>query len=124
MTNNILYLDTETTGLPPKGAKWREDYEQFPHLVSLSWHYDGKLNDYLIKPEGWTIPQEATNIHGITQEKAEKEGVSQMFVLGEFIGYAGKADKIIGHNLYFDISVIKANLLILNFLLKQVPVKL
>lgn len=108
---DVLVFDTETTGLPPKGAKYDTDWKIFPHIVSLSWSINGNEKDLLVRPNGYEIPKEATEIHGITQEKALLDGIPLNNVLAQFIQDAKGARKIVGHNLYFDTSVIKANLL-------------
>ena len=108
---NILVFDCETTGLPPKGAKYQTDFLQFPRIVQLSWDFNGFMNDFIIKPDGWTIPEEATKIHGITQERAEREGVPIAEVLSLFWSNCFDAKKLVGHNIYFDSSVIKSEAL-------------
>lgn len=108
---NILIFDSETTGLPPKGAKYETDYLQFPHIVQLAWVFNGIYKDHIIKPEGYEIPKEATAIHGITTEMATEKGQSFKSVIDEFIDDCFVAKKIVGHNIYFDTSIIKANIL-------------
>lgn len=105
----ILFFDSETTGLIPKGLNYRIDYEQYPYIVQLAWHFDGELKDFIIKPEDWTIPEEATAIHGISQERALKDGYNFNDVIIEFVNDCQKAYGIIGFNIYFDTSIIKAN---------------
>lgn len=107
---NHLIFDIETTGLPPKSADYKTDFEKFPHIVQLAWYFNGYYHNYIIKPEGWTIPEEAANIHGITTEIALKKGIAINEVLNIFIRHCEQAEKIVGHNCYFDTSVIKANI--------------
>lgn len=107
---NYLIFDTETTGLPPKGADYKTDFESFPHIVQLAWYFNGEYHDYIIKPEGWTIPEEASRIHGITTEIALEKGQLLSEVLEMFIDDCYEAEKLIGHNIYFDTSTIKANI--------------
>lgn len=108
---NIIVFDTETSGLIPKGVNYKENFMEFPYLVQIAWEYEGELKDFIIKPDGWVIPQEATAIHGISQEKAEKEGQSFEIVIDLFLADCFFAEKIVGHNMFFDTSIIKANLL-------------
>lgn len=116
----LLVLDCETTGLPPKGADWREDFEQYPHVVQLAWlSQDWTGNDwtgrkersYIIRPEGWEVPEESVKIHGISQGRAFMEGYFFWEVINEFVKDCADAYLIIGHNIYFDVSIIKANIL-------------
>lgn len=106
--NDILYFDTETTGLPSKGAQWDIDYESFPRICQLSWIYQGKENNYIIHPDRWTIPEEATAVHGITNEYAQEHGVALELALSEFIKDCKDAKLVCGHNIYFDISIVKS----------------
>ncbi len=78
----ILFFDTETTGLP----EWKipSGDEKQPHIVQLGAILcDVKTEkiikelDIIIKPEGWEISQEMTDIHGISQEQALKEGIQE-----------------------------------------------
>jgi DNA polymerase-3 subunit alpha len=110
MTKNILTFDTETTGIPEKGLTYAKDYNKFPYIVQLSWLFNGKMNNYIIKPDGYEIPEEATKIHGISTERALKEGADIYGVLLKFLLDCELSEKIIGHNIYFDTSIIKANL--------------
>jgi len=109
MMNNILFFDTETTSLIPKGLHYREDYESFPHLVQIAWDLNGKEKEFIIKPEGYEIPEDVSEIHGITQEKALKDGSPFKEAMELFIMDAFMADEIVAHNIYFDISIVKAN---------------
>ena len=73
--NIALVYDTETTGLP----LFREPSESpaQPHLVQLGASLVDldtrsvlSSIDVIVKPDGWTIPDEVAAIHGITNEKA------------------------------------------------------
>jgi DNA polymerase-3 subunit alpha len=106
---NILTFDTETSGLVPKGLNYKEHYNQFPHIVQLAWEFNGVMKNYIIKPDGYTIPKGAADIHGITTEIALRDGVNIKYAVLEFFADCYKAEKIVGHNIYFDTSIIKAN---------------
>ena len=78
----ILFFDTETTGLP----LWKEPSEdpRQPHLVELAAllvNPDTRemiaFMDVIIKPNGWTIPVDVSEIHGITTERALAEGIPE-----------------------------------------------
>lgn len=109
--DNICFYDVETTGIPPKGAKWDEDFETFPNIVQIAWVINGKERSFIIYPEFWNIPEESIAIHGITQLKALENGVRFEDIIGEFIEDCLKARLLIGHNIYFDTSIIKAMIL-------------
>lgn len=109
--DNILFFDTETTGLPPKNAKWDEDFNEFPYLCEVAWIFGRKTESHIIRPDGWTIPEDASKIHGIPQEYAAEHGEPLAEVLEKFIADCRQAHLICGHNIYFDISVVKANIM-------------
>jgi len=109
---NIIF-DTETTGLIPKGMNWETNYMQFPYLVQLAWKRSDsdRVRDFIIKPDGYEIPEESTKIHGITTEYALDHGVSLSYTFNEFFRDVFDCEKIIGHNIFFDTSIIKSNIL-------------
>jgi DNA polymerase III epsilon subunit-like protein len=73
---NIIFFDTETTGVIPKGKEEPLVYfNDFPHVVQLSWKLGDKEGDFIIKPDGFTIPDAAAAVHGITTDRAIAEGV-------------------------------------------------
>lgn len=107
----LLIFDTETTGLPKLKKPSKEQPNNWPHIVSISWVIlDSQTNkiererSYIIKPFNWIIPEEATKIHGISQEQAEKEGQPLARVLGEFL--AETYDMLVAHNMNFDYNVL------------------
>lgn len=109
--SDLLPFDTETTGLVPKGSKWESDFNQFPYIVSLSWIAGGYERDFIIKPDGWVIPIESSEIHGITMDVANENGVPMKDALIAFVTDCQKYPLLVAHNIYFDISIIKANII-------------
>lgn len=110
--SKIVLFDTETTGLPKKRSIGAIQLENnWPDIVSISWLvYHGlelvKKEDYIIKPEGWIIPNEVVAFHGINQEKAEREGHKLSTVMNKFMKDINGACYIIAHNLHFDKNVV------------------
>ena len=70
--------------------------------------------DFIIKPNGFVIPETSSNIHGITTERALKEGIDLSIVLDLFDNDLKQADIIVGHNIDFDIKVVRAEMYRLN----------
>ena len=108
MSKTILFLDTETTGLP---QNWKAPYDQWPRMVSLAFSLvrgDEILgqNEYIIKPEGYEIPLEASNIHGITTEEAQAKGNDIQMVLIQLATMTELADLVVFHNSSFDTGII------------------
>lgn len=109
-------IDLETTGLPPKNASYETDFEEFPYILSFAWKCvkDGQESEtfeYIINQEGRKVPPEATAINGITQEMCDASKWDIFSVLVQFIMDASGSDFVIGHNIYFDTSTIKANVM-------------
>ncbi|MEO8391181.1 3'-5' exonuclease [Polaromonas sp.] len=107
-----MFYDTETTGLP----LWKEpsEHPDQPHLVELY----AELVDLetrevvatmhkIVKPEGWEIPQECVNIHGITTERALAEGEPETEVIGALMAMAAQAEVVIAHNEQFDRRMVR-----------------
>ena len=110
----ILFFDTETTGVIPRGLEHSPlNYAQrYTRIVQLSWQVrDGekvKEGDFIIKPDGFTIPDEAAAVHGITTERAIAEGVEYKTAFLQFFNDLKNADEICAHNANFDQGVLIA----------------
>lgn len=120
MKKDILIFDTETTGLCPKKCVLNFDnVDKWPSIMQLSYvMYDVETNritkfrDYIIKiPENISISEESIKIHGITREFATNNGVDLMPVLFEFMNDFENAAEVIGHNLEFDLNLLKAEIM-------------
>ena len=103
-----LIFDTETTGLPQNWKAPLTDFNNWPRCVQLAWQVHdikGKMieaKNYIIKPEGYDIPFNAEKIHGISTERAAKQGMPLAEVLVEFIKDVETSKFVIGHNVTFD----------------------
>jgi DNA polymerase III epsilon subunit-like protein len=114
----LLVFDTETTGLI-KTSISADTLHLLPIIVQFSYiiydteEQDIKVSrDHIIKvPEGVIIPEESIQFHKITNEISEKKGVSLNEVLNEFFAHLRTSDTLIGHNIEFDINMIKIELL-------------
>ena len=106
----LIFIDTETNDHPSKRLELR--------IVSITWlvaqtsGFTEKLENYIIKPDGFRIAPGAAMIHGITEHQARKEGHAITKVLGKFVSdLQTPGEKIIvGHNINFDLDVIKTEL--------------
>lgn len=104
---NILFFDTETTGVIPKGYQNPFCYyNQHPRVVQLSWKIGDKEGDFIIKPDGFTIPDDAAAVHVITTEKAIAEGVPYHDAFMAFFSDLKDVKTICAHNAQFDMTVI------------------
>ena len=105
----IMIFDTETTGL------FCPQYT--PYMIQLAYIlYDTKsnviletFNEYIKLKPALIIPDNSSNIHGITLDKIEN-GVLIEDALATFYHAYMKCGKIIGHNIKYDIQVIRAEI--------------
>lgn len=110
----FLIFDTETTGLPKNYNAPLTDSDNWPRMVQLAWQLhdeQGQLvevKNFIVKPEGYTIPYNAEQIHGISTERAMREGMDLAYVLNEFNEALSKSKFNVGHNIEFDINIIGA----------------
>ena len=86
-----LIFDTETTGLPASWTAPLDDFDNWPRMIQIAWQIhdvEGKLLDvqnFLIKPDGFIIPRGSEKIHGISTERATREGQPLEDVLNQFL---------------------------------------
>lgn len=108
---DFIVFDTETQGLPDWKAP--SDSERQPHLVQLAAHQvDGTTRkitqsmNVIIKPDGWEIPQEVTDVHGITTEYAHEVGIPEKMAVDMFLELWGGRTQV-AHNVTFDRRIIR-----------------
>ena len=112
-----LFFDTETNGLPKNWKAPVTNLTNWPRLVQVAWvTYDNDgneiaRNDHIVKPEGFTIPRAASEVHGISTARAIKEGVDLMMVLEEFHTQVKAAKSLVAHNIAFDQKIMGAEFL-------------
>ena len=125
-----LIFDTETTGLP---KRWDASYtytDNWPRCIQIAWQlHDAMGNlvdqqDYLVRPEGFNIPYDAEQIHGISTELAEQKGMPLNDVLVKFNAAMAKTKFIVGQNVGFDLNIMGAEFhrLAVENPLQQLPV--
>ncbi len=111
-----LIFDTETTGLPRDFNAPVTDTDNWPRVVQIAWqlHDDmGQLiehKDYLIKPDGFSIPFQSEQIHGISTELATEQGVELAQMIVEFKEVLSRSKFVVGQNIGFDINVMGCEL--------------
>ncbi|MBW8199649.1 DNA polymerase III subunit alpha [Flagellimonas abyssi] len=106
-----LIFDTETTGLPKRWDAPITDTDNWPRCVQIAWQLHDELGnliehqDFLVKPEGFNIPYEAEQIHGISTALAEEKGVPLSEVLEAFNRALLQTKFVVGQNVGFDINI-------------------
>lgn len=112
-----LFFDTETTGLPRRRDAPVTDLSNWPRLVQLGYLLTDTQGspiargDFIIRPEGFTIPVSSTQIHGITNDRALREGHPLKSVMNHFHVLVNKAAYLVAHNMAFDEKIIGAEFL-------------
>ena len=112
----VTFFDTETTGL----WNFRADAGHIcqPHIVQLAMltldmdqPEESRLLhaiNVIVKPEKQIEPQ-AAEIHGITQEKAERVGISRRLAVSMFHHMLKYTDLVVAHNTDFDTRVMRSS---------------
>jgi len=117
LTMAFIALDTETTGIPTSRAKpttknlHHYDSCRMVSIAIVEYNCYGKEVDSwhkIIYPDNFKV--DATHIHGITQEQAEKEGTHFLDVYYMLVGLLYMCPDVVGHNLQFDLNVIRAEM--------------
>jgi len=112
-----LFFDTETTGLPRSNDAPATDVNNWPRIVQIAWILtDSEGNekehaDFIIRPNGFSIPKDAAAIHGITTEIALRDGVPLRKALNSFTASIKIANMLVAHNYEFDQRVLIAEYL-------------
>lgn len=113
-----LFFDTETTGLPKNWNAPAEDLDNWPRIIQFAFVlYNENRNVIyesceLIKPNGWTIPNEKFWIdNGYSTEKNEEKGVDIDEMLAMFQVCENNSKYRIAHNIAFDSKIVRAEFL-------------
>ncbi len=112
-----LFFDTETTGLPRNWKAPVTDIDNWPRMVQLGWILSDPNGDrvdigsFIIKPENYSIPLDASSVHGITTQRALAEGEDLTTALNTFSKLIDQSDFIVAHNIAFDEKIIGAELI-------------
>lgn len=112
-----IVFDTETTGLPRNYNAPLTDSDNWPRIVQIAWQlHDEKghlveSKSLIVKPDNFTIPFTAVQIHHISTEKAHEFGIPLADALDQFKEALAKAKYACGHNIGFDKNIIGAEFL-------------
>ncbi len=112
-----LFFDTETSGIPRNYKAPASDLKNWPRLVQIAWLLvddageEVECAEYIIKPEGFTIPPGAARVHGITTEMALRDGIDIKSILTAVMSSLGRASVLVAHNIQFDEKILGAELL-------------
>ncbi len=98
----VTVFDLETTGIDPATDRIVTAYigtlDERGDLVA------GR--EWLVRPEGYVIPPEATRVHRISQQYAQEHGRDMLQVLKELAQALAYTQPIVGHNLSYDVTML------------------
>lgn len=108
----MLFVDSETTGfvkpdLPP-------EHPMQPYLVQLGAIMTDDAGeelssiDLVVAPVGYKIPEQASNVHGIDTEFANKIGLPLLSVMSAYVWMRARCHTVVAFNSDFDDLVLKA----------------
>jgi len=111
----VIVFDTETTGLPQTKLLTPEVLHMWPHIIQISFiMYDIdenniiNISDYIVHlPKDIVMSNEIMNIHGVTNEMCYSSDEKIQDVLVKFMWYFINADLVVGHNIDFDLKMLK-----------------
>lgn len=107
-----LFFDTECSNLPD----WHQpsDAPHQPHLLQLAYilaEEDGTevetFSSLVVPYPGCVIGEEAFKAHGITIAKAKEQGLPGEAASERFFSAVQRAKRVIGHNVTFDIRIMR-----------------
>jgi DNA polymerase III subunit epsilon len=107
--NMLLFIDTETTGFPL--AHTALDHEAQPHIVQIAavlTTIEGESVAQMVRiiDNDVAIPEQASDVHKITQGVAAERGFSPDIVMRMFSCFLEKSSKIVAHNAKFDVKML------------------
>ena len=109
-----LFLDTETTGLPLRYDAPASQVRNWPRLVQIAWlltdehGHELAARSFIIRPDGFVIPEDAVRVHGITTEMARRRGVDVRSALDALSTDLAGVRLWVAHNVQFDNGVVGA----------------
>ena len=119
MRPSLLFLDLETSGLPPKGEKLTFSNPNWPWPL----HIAAELTDetgapsavpqffsLAVQAEGRAIQAGAERIHGISSREAGRMGIPEMSALDLLVKFSLQARRLVTFGGTFDSDIIAAAL--------------
>lgn len=106
-----LIFDTETTGLPKRWNAPITDTDNWPRCVQIAWQLHDAMgnlienDNFLIQPDGFNIPFDSEQIHGISTDLAQSDGIPIHEGLNRFHTVLQKSKFVVGQNVGFDINI-------------------
>lgn len=105
----VLFIDTETSGLPKNPKLSSKVLENWPRVLQVAWkiNTDEDITNIYISPD-FDTPFKGVEIHKITREYATEHGRPIVDVLHELNRVLESVDAVCAHNIEFDVMVLLA----------------
>ena len=112
LDGGMVVFDLETTGVDVEADRIVTAFigllDRWGRLVAG--------HDFMVRPDGYVIPEGATEVHGVTTEVALAEGLDGGFVVGQVSDFIVEWCKVlglplVGHNLSYDLTLFDRELL-------------
>ena len=106
----LLFIDTETSGFPIPKLPANHLNQAWIVQAGFIFMDDDKITSqgcFLIESDGRKISKGAQKIHGISTTDTDKFGISEHSLNTLLRLYISRCDKIIGHNIAFDLRMIR-----------------
>ena len=112
----VIFLDTETNGLPQNRYAPYTSTEMWPHIIQISWQLVNtdnweiiKEEDHFLKPRAvWN--SDAERVHQIPETIAKKFGKEPVEVFKKLYTDLALCSTVIAHNLIFDKTAIMSEI--------------
>lgn len=102
----LLGFDTETTGLIDRNFDLSHPSQpRITQLAAVLVDENENVLDEMcvyIKPDGWEVPPEITELNGTTTEMLEEKGIPMVDALRRFNEMKAQCTDRVGHNVSFD----------------------
>lgn len=111
MLKNILFFDTETTGL--SHPKKPDTAPEQPMPIQLGYILDdhNRLDrcrvNMMLRPEGWEMGQKARDITGLDEDMATRLGAHFISGMETFLDMIDNSNMCVAHNINYDVVVVR-----------------
>lgn len=116
MKKNLLFIDTETTGIPKRWNLPYSETDNWPSAVQVSWIIcdengkEIKRENFYINNDDLKISLQSLKVHGITKEFLNKNGQERNLVLEKLSSDIQQYHPLItGHFTEFDIHTLSCD---------------
>lgn len=121
---NVLFFDTETTGLAKEHLTPTHPTQPMPMQLGLKLDSHNRTEraamNFLIKPQAWSIERKASEITGITDSLAKDFGTHFITASEMFLDMIDNASVVVAHNIAFDVTVMRRAIFVYSEMM-QIP---